>query len=65
MIHELARFLADAYLEEERLQEKETAFILVYMQTFRGGDDVTDYGVITFNEFLTRIPSRLKEPEHS
>ena len=26
---------------------------------------ITDYGVITFYEFLTRIPSRLKEPEHS
>ena len=40
-----------------------TAFILVYMETFRRGDHVTDYGVITFYEFLTRIPSRLKEPE--
>ena len=45
-----------------------TAFILVYMQTFQweatSKDHVTDYGVTTFYEFLTRIPSQLKEPEH-
>ena len=35
------------------------------MQTLRGGDHVTDYGVITFYEFVTRIPSQLKEPERS
>ena len=45
-----------------------TAFILVYMQTFQweatSKDYVTDYGVTTFYEFLTRIPSQLKEPKH-
>ena len=64
MIYELARILADAYLEEERSQEKEQSVYFGLNANIPVRDHVTDYGVITFYEFLTRIPSQLQEPDH-
>ena len=47
-----------------KILRKETAFILVPDREATPKGHVTDYGVTTFYEFLTRIPSQLKEPEH-
>lgn len=63
-MYELARILAAVYFEAERsgIYFGLHANIPVRDTT---QDHVTDYGVITFNDFLTRIPSQLEEPEHS
>ena len=63
-MYELARILSAVYFEAER----SCIYFGLHANIPVGDttqDHVTDYGVITLNDFLTRIPSHLKEPEHS
>ena len=52
----------------KKILREGAASILVYMQTVQreatSKDRVTDDGVTTFYDFLTRIASQLKDPEH-
>ena len=62
-IYELAGILAAVYFEAERSRVYFGLHANIPVRD-TSQDHLNDYGVITFYDILTRIPSQLKEPEH-